>query len=334
LVTAAPPTVDWRGVEGVSYVTPVKNQGSCGSCWAFATTAGLESQVMIGTRGMPIDLSEQTLVSCGGVGSCSGGSSASASNFIRDVGLPLESCFFYTATNNLCSNACANWQDSAYGIVSWHSAYTTATSAEAIKNALYAYGPVVATMYVYNDFYSYRSGVYSYTTGSYVGAHAVLIVGYDDTLQAFIVKNSWGTGWGEAGYFMIAYSEVTGTSRFAYSTMVYDGYGDNPPLDPVDPQPATCTYSLSATSATFKAAGGSGKFTLYAEGSCSLTSVSAVSRASWVTITSTSTGSSGMTINYTVAANTGAARSTTVEIADLSYTVNQQKATVNSGKKR
>ena len=79
-VEGAPVTVDWRNTEGVSYVTPVKNQGSCGSCWAFATTAGLESQVMIGTGGMPIDLSEQILVSCSGAGTCSGGSSASASN--------------------------------------------------------------------------------------------------------------------------------------------------------------------------------------------------------------------------------------------------------------
>jgi C1A family cysteine protease len=337
LVTAAPPTLDWRGVEGVSYVTPVKNQGSCGSCWAFATTAGLESQVMISTAGMPIDISEQILVSCSGMGNCSGGSSAGASNYIRDVGLPLESCLPYTASNSLCANACANWQENAYGIHGWHSAYTTAKNAEAIKSALYAYGPVVATMYVYNDFFSYRSGVYSYTTGAYVGAHAVLIVGYDDILQAFIVKNSWGTGWGEAGYFMIAYSELAGTSKFAYSTMVYDGYGDNPapdPVDPpVDPQPAPCTYSLSATSATFKAAGGSGGFSLYAQGSCSLASLIAQSNAAWVTITSTSSLSSGIAVSYSVAVNTGAARSTTIEIGGLLYTVNQQKALPNKAKK-
>ncbi len=224
MVTAGPATLDWRNVGGVSYVSPVKDQGSCGSCWAFAVSAAAESQVMLATSGLPINLAEQILVSCpGGGGTCSGGSPSTASTYLRDVGLPLESCFIYTATNNVCTNACPNWQDQVYRIIGWHSART---AVDDIKNALYAYGPVVTTMYVYNDFYSYRSGVYSYTTGAYVGAHAVLAIGYDDTLQAFIVKNSWGSGWGEAGYFMIAYSEVTGTSRFGYSALAYDGYDD------------------------------------------------------------------------------------------------------------
>jgi C1A family cysteine protease len=257
MVTAAPATLDWRNVGGVSYVSPVKNQGSCGSCWAFAVTAAAESQIMIAASGLPINLAEQILVSCpGGGGTCSGGSPSTASTYIRDVGLPLESCFPYTATNNSCSNACPNWQDQTYRIIGWHRA---TTAVDDIKNALYAYGPVIATMYVYNDFYYYRSGVYSYTSGSYVGAHAVLAVGYDDTLQAFIVKNSWGSGWGEAGYFMIAYSEVTGTSRFGYSALAYDGYNDgtcvqaNPTvtLSPSGTQSVTpgapVTYTVSVT---------------------------------------------------------------------------------------
>jgi len=332
-VVGAPATLDWRNVNGISYVSPVKNQGSCGSCWAFATTAGTESQVTIATGGLPIDLAEQILVSCSGAGSCSGGSSATASNYIRDVGIPLESCFPYTATNNLCSNACANWQDNTYRIKGWHRASTTTITADDIKNALYAYGPIVATMYVYEDFPSYRSGVYSYVTGSYLGAHAVLVVGYDDTQQAFIVKNSWGTGWGEDGYFMIAYSEVTGTSKFGYSTMVYDGYADNQDPSPTpDPSPTQCSYSLSSTGATFKASGGTGSFTVYAQGSCSLTSLSATSTVSWLRITSTLIGSSSLTVYYAVDPNTGAARSATINIAGLSYTVNQQKP--NNGKKK
>jgi C1A family cysteine protease len=321
LVTAVPPTLDWRNVNGVSYVTPVKNQGSCGSCWAFAVTGALESQVMIGTGGLPIDLSEQILVSCSGAGSCSGGSPATASNYIRDVGLPLESCFGYTATNNSCINACLNWQNDIYRVIGWHRASSSTITVDNLKNAVYAYGPVVATMYVYNDFFSYRSGVYSYATGSYVGAHAVLVVGYDDIGQAFIVKNSWGTGWGEAGYFMIAYSEVTGASRFGYSALAYDGYGDKP-----TPPPPACAYSISPTSKTFKAAGGSAAVSVSSQSGCSWT---ATSGPSWVSITSGASGDGNGTVSYTVQPNPDpTARSATLNIAGMAYKVSQQGARI------
>jgi len=340
-VEGAPSTLDWRNVGGISYVSPVKNQSSCGSCWAFAVTAGLESQAMIGTNGTQVDLSEQILVSCSGAGSCSGGYTSSASNYVRDYGLPAESCFVYTATNNSCSNACADWQTgqaTLYSIKGWHTATTLSypDRVQGIKSALYTYGPVIASFYVYNDFYSYRSGVYSYTTGSYVGAHAVLIVGYDDTLQAFIVKNSWGSGWGEAGYFLIAYSEVGGTSRFAYSALAYDGYGDNPPPspDPVDPTPdpdppppTTCTYILSSTSSkTFKPEGGKGSFTVSTQSGCSWT---ASTSESWVTITSGSSGEASGTTSYTVARNTtNVARTAIINVAGLEYKITQQKGRV------
>jgi hypothetical protein len=335
-VEGATGILDWTNAAGISYVSPVKNQGSCGSCWAFATTAGLESQVMIAGGGMPVDLSEQILVSCSGMGSCSGGSSASASSFIRDVGLPLEACFQYTATNNICSNACLNWQNSTYTTKGWHAASTSGITANDIRNAVYTYGPVVATMYVYNDFYAYTSGVYSYTSGSYLGAHAVLVVGYDDAAQAFIVKNSWGTGWGAAGFFKIAYSEVAGTSKFGYSTMVYDGYGDAPaPAPTPTPTPTPCTYSLSSSGATFKAAGGNGSVILNSQGSCSLTSVSVSSNADWVRITSSTAGNNSVTVGYAVSANTGLDRSTTISLQGLRHSVKQlQAAKPNSGKKR
>lgn len=327
---AAPATLDWRNFLGISYVSPVKNQGGCGSCWAFAVTAGLESQVLMaadGTDEKAFDLSEQVLVSCSGAGSCSGGSSASASNYVRDVGLPPEACFTYTATNASCGSACAEYRSETYTIVGLHRASSTTITADDIKKGLYYYGPVVASMYVYNDFYSYRSGVYSYAAGSYVGAHAVLVVGYDDLEQCFIVKNSWGTGWGEAGYFRIAYGEVNGTSRFGYSAIVYEGSpGDGP-----TPEPPPCAYSLSATGKSFKAAGGSAAVSVASGAGCGWT---ASSGAAWVSISAGGAGTGNGTVTYTVAENTATtARSTTLQIAGESYGVTQQAARISTNRK-
>ena len=327
---AAPATLDWCSFLGVSYVSRVKNQGSCGSCWAFAVTGGLESQVMMSAEGIlvDVDLSEQVLVSCSGSGSCSGGSSASASNYVRDVGLPVESCFPYTASNSPCTSACADYRSLTYSIVGLHRASSTTITAEDIKKGLYYYGPVVASMYVYNDFYSYRSGVYSYATGSYVGAHAVLVVGYDDVNQCFIVKNSWGTGWGDAGFFRIAYSEVGGNSKFGYSAIVYEGSPGDGPL----PEPPPCAYSLSATGKTFKAAGGSAAVSVSCGTGCSWT---AASNASWVSISSGSANGAGNgTVYYTVAENTGTTdRSAMLQIAGESYSVTQQAARISTNRK-
>lgn len=92
---------------------------------------------------------------------------------------------------------------------------------DSIKEALNIYGPLISTFYVYSDFFSFSSGVYTYTSGSLVGGHAILIVGYDDPGQYFIVKNSWGTGWGESGYFRIAYSQIASPIYFGRSTYAY-----------------------------------------------------------------------------------------------------------------
>jgi C1A family cysteine protease len=338
-------TLDWRNVEGTAYVSPVKSQGSCGSCWAFATAAGLESQAMISTGGLPIDLSEQTLVSCSGAGSCSSGSITTASSFLRDVGIPVESCFKYTGTNNVCTNACLNWQDAAYRITGWHRASTTTVTVDDMKNALYSYGPFIAGMHVYNDFYSYRSGIYSYASGSYVGAHAVLVVGFDDVQRAFIVKNSWGSGWGEAGYFLISYDEVGGTSRFGFSSIVHDGFAEEPPPEPIpaptpepapepqpepepepEPIPEPCSMSLSSSGATFKTNGGTGSVALSMTGSCSAAPVSATSSASWVVVNSIRSSSTGATVGYSVASNSGLAREARIDIAGQVYTIKQLAA--------
>ena len=100
---------DWT--YPTNYVTPVRNQGNCGSCWAFATTAALESYTLIKNSlpGQELNLAEQVMVSCGGAGSCGGGYIGTAANYIKNTGLPLETCYPYSATNGTCSAACYNW---------------------------------------------------------------------------------------------------------------------------------------------------------------------------------------------------------------------------------
>ncbi len=218
-------SVDWR-----SFVTPVRDQGNCGSCWAFATTAALESYNLItgNLPGINDDRAEEILVSCSGAGSCAGGYIDSASNYIKGTGLPPETYFPYTAsgTDDVCSRAAAGWQSVTRKISSWAYITTSTANLSAIKNALYQYGPLVTTMDVYTDFYYYSSGIYEYTTGNYEGSHAILITGYTDDASVdgggyFVVKNSWGTGWGNQGYFYIAYSQLSRPVYFGEWTIAY-----------------------------------------------------------------------------------------------------------------
>ncbi len=228
-LAAIPAGFDWRS-NGGNYVSRVKDQGNCGSCWAFATTGALESYVLIkdNAAGLNDDRAEEILLSCSTAGTCNGGYIGTASDYIRSTGLPPESYFPYTAmgSDDACANAGAGWQTSAYRIASWAYVTTTSPSVDAIKNALVTYGPLVTTMDVYYDFYSYSGGVYEYTSGAYQGGHAILIVGYtDDTTVSgggyFVVRNSWGTGWGESGYFNVAYSQVGFPVYFGEYTIAY-----------------------------------------------------------------------------------------------------------------
>ena len=222
-----PTSYSWRDVNGKNYVTPVRNQQTCGSCFVFAPVAALESRLLrtYNRPGTDIDLSEQIPLSCAGAGNCAaGGYASTASTYLQNTGTAKETCYPYTNTDGSCGAACANWQLSPYKVTNWSYANQTFPATTAmLKTAVLTKGPVVARMVVFSDLYDYTGGVYSKVSGENKGGHFVLVVGWDDATSAFLVKNSWGTDWGLSGYFWIAYSQLASTDvRFGEWVYVYD----------------------------------------------------------------------------------------------------------------
>ncbi len=208
-VVGLPASIDWRVLNGVS---SVKNQQPCGSCWSFALAGLLESMIMI-NFGFEVDLSEQQLISCNDDGfTCNSGGNFYGADIFIDPGSILESQMPYGNTaSQVDSIPCTqNNYDATAKIGSWQNLTTYTPNSDLIKNALQN-GPVYTHMDVYLDFNSYENGTYIHASGGYLGGHAVVIVGYDDTVShalgqgVYFVKNSWHESWGDNGFFTIPY---------------------------------------------------------------------------------------------------------------------------------
>lgn len=191
---------------------PVRNQGACGSCVAFASVGTLEIayNALVGQPLYEIDRSEQYILSCGGGSQCSGWTIPPSLDKLTRYGTPNETCSPYREKDSACSysNVCRNYRNHMVRLTNWQ---TLPYTYELWIAALDANRPVETSMDTYEDFMSYKSGVYQYVTGKRLGGHAIVIVGYkyytrtDGTIGlAWQIRNSWGTTWGEAGYGWIA----------------------------------------------------------------------------------------------------------------------------------
>jgi len=199
---ANPSSVDWT-TQGV--VTPVKNQGQCGSCWSFSATGAMECNYAI-KHGTLTSLSEQQLVDCSGsYGNygCNGGWYYNAWDYVHSVGgLCTESAYSYTARDGTCkATSCGTKYDD---VTSGIDTRITADSDSALEDAAAAGCVSVAIEADQTAFQYYSSGVLTGTCGTSID-HAVLVVGYgtSGTQEYWKVKNSWGTSWGEQGYVLI-----------------------------------------------------------------------------------------------------------------------------------
>lgn len=207
-----PPVFDWRNRQG-NWLTPIQNQEKCGSCWAFAPLAALESVIKISRQNPDtcIDLSEQFILACS-EGTCAGYWAHKACDFLLETGVPGETFLPYQGIDTLaCPLAGASAPPAMTQLSSWSWVTLDTTDIHAIKLALLE-NPIVSYMQVYEDLAAYGGGVYQHVAGKLTGGHSVLLVGWDDApaeggAGCWIVKNSWGTDWGEAGYFRIGYRE-------------------------------------------------------------------------------------------------------------------------------
>jgi len=226
--SSIPDNFDWRS-KGV--VTAVKNQGQCGSCWASATTETVESQVAIVT-GKLLTLSPQNVVSCtpnpnhcGGTGGCGGATAELGMAYVAKSGICTEANWPYTATTGTCNTTGHNPAATIAGYVQLN-----ANDGVSLLNAVASISPIAVSVDA-STWNLYKSGIYNGCNQAAPDIdHAVQLVGYGvDASQGnmgyWTVRNSWGSGWGEAGYIRLyrGPNETCGTDPTPQDGSACDG---------------------------------------------------------------------------------------------------------------
>ncbi|XP_064632562.1 dipeptidyl peptidase 1-like isoform X2 [Lineus longissimus] len=212
-VETLPESFDWRDMNGQDFVSPVRNQASCGSCYAFASLAMNECRLRVMTNNtVQVTFSTQDIVECSPYSQgCAGGFPyLIGGKYAEDFGLVEEKCNPYTGKDGACSTdkKCKRHYSTNYRYVG---GYYGACNEAVMRRALVNDGPIAVSFQVYHDFMAYKSGIYRHTGLNdrfnpwEITNHVVVVVGYgtEDGTNYWTVKNSWGPSWGEDGFFKI-----------------------------------------------------------------------------------------------------------------------------------
>jgi len=231
-----PESLDWRTIEGGKYMTPVINQGGCGSCFAVAATDVASMRLRINTKGKDTTiLSPQHVVSCSVTNQgCSGGYPFLVAKHGQEMGFVPEECQTYTGDDATCNSECYNKKVYRASNYRYIGGYYGGCSEHAMMMELQK-GPIVTALNAPGDLFYYHQGVYTAGSGHRNSAeydihgasrwektnHAVVITGYGQqkengkTLKYWWIKNSWAKSWGMGGFFKM----IRGVDRVSVESM-------------------------------------------------------------------------------------------------------------------
>jgi C1A family cysteine protease len=196
-------SVDWRNRFGWPWLTKIKDQGPCESCWCFSAVGTVEAMARI--EHAVWSLRSEGDVHDGMGDKCANtGWPTNAFAWMQQHGAADPGCWPYETTDQPYKPT-----SDRSGRTDKLAGYVTLTSVQDQKNWLNNVGPISACFDCYDDFFAYgaNSGVYHQVSTQLAGGHCIVIVGYDDSKQAWLIRNSWGTGWGMAGYGWFGYGQ-------------------------------------------------------------------------------------------------------------------------------
>merc|ERR1712025_675346 len=221
-----PPSWSWGDVEGRNFLTQTKNQHIpqyCGSCWAQAATSSLSDRIKIARNAAwpDINIAPQVLISCGPMDGCHGGDAGVANKWMAENGITDETCAIYVARGHDNGMPCSKvsrcetcWPETGcYRPQHYFTYYVDEygdvegdNQEEAMMKEIYNRGPISCGVSVTDELVAYTGGIFTDLTNATEINHDISVVGYgeEDGQKFWIVRNSWGTYWGENGYFRLA----------------------------------------------------------------------------------------------------------------------------------